>query len=425
MTVLGIDDTDSRSGGMCTTWIASEVSNRLPTDSVNGAYLIRLHPAVEHKTRGNGAVAIRTDATPERAMHIAATVVEEFAVHTDPETNPGVVAASDETAASAGLHIFAKAAVRTHLQRDQAMDLLAETDARTRWWGNGRGLIGATAALGAVGAHQSDVRNVVFGDWTYERIAYREPHRWGSDRSVSLPDQLPPGPAVWDTRDPVSGKPVCVPHSPCPVLFGIRGDVRSAVQWVTANTRGEPIDRVAEFITNQGTDAHIRPGEPGALDDGHAYRVQGNVVSTPTTQEGGHVSFYMEKDGEEWQCFAFSPTGRFRDTIRTLRTDDQIIACGEISEGALKLEKFGLIGRRLTCTQTPTCPDCERTMKSAGRGQGYRCRACRTSTDRRERMHADRDVQLGWYEVPPDARRHLAKPLVRGGYDLPVNPTSG
>jgi tRNA(Ile2)-agmatinylcytidine synthase len=34
----------------------------------------------------------------------------------------------------------------------------------------------------------------------------------------------------------------------------------------------------------------------------------------------------------------------------------------------------------------------------------------------------ERDLELGWYEVPPCARRHVAKPLVRGGFDAPTHP---
>ena len=34
----------------------------------------------------------------------------------------------------------------------------------------------------------------------------------------------------------------------------------------------------------------------------------------------------------------------------------------------------------------------------------------------------DRDLEVGWYEVPPCARRHIAKPLIRGGFDAPIHP---
>jgi tRNA(Ile2)-agmatinylcytidine synthase len=60
-------------------------------------------------------------------------------------------------------------------------------------------------------------------------------------------------------------------------------------------------------------------------------------------------------------------------------------------------------------------------MESAGRGQGYRCRDCGTASER-VRKRIDRDLERGWYEVPPCARRHVAKPLVRGGFDAPTHP---
>jgi tRNA(Ile2)-agmatinylcytidine synthase len=52
-------------------------------------------------------------------------------------------------------------------------------------------------------------------------------------------------------------------------------------------------------------------------------------------------------------------------------------------------------------------------MESAGRGQGYRCRRCETKAEGRERKLLLRDLDTGFYEVPPSARRHLSKPLVR------------
>jgi tRNA(Ile2)-agmatinylcytidine synthase len=61
-------------------------------------------------------------------------------------------------------------------------------------------------------------------------------------------------------------------------------------------------------------------------------------------------------------------------------------------------------------------------MESAGRGQGYRCRDCGTSAPGKTEVSVDRDLEVGWYEVPPCARRHVAKPLVRGGFDAPTHP---
>jgi tRNA(Ile2)-agmatinylcytidine synthase len=61
-------------------------------------------------------------------------------------------------------------------------------------------------------------------------------------------------------------------------------------------------------------------------------------------------------------------------------------------------------------------------MESAGADQGYRCRDCATSRPGRVERPLDRDLDHGWYEVPPTARRHVAKPLVRGGFDAPTHP---
>jgi len=52
-------------------------------------------------------------------------------------------------------------------------------------------------------------------------------------------------------------------------------------------------------------------------------------------------------------------------------------------------------------------------MKSAGQGQGYRCRRCGTKADGKVEVLLPREIKPGFYEVPPCARRHLSKPLVR------------
>jgi tRNA(Ile2)-agmatinylcytidine synthase len=52
-------------------------------------------------------------------------------------------------------------------------------------------------------------------------------------------------------------------------------------------------------------------------------------------------------------------------------------------------------------------------MKSAGKNQGFRCRKCKTNAESSVLVEIDREIEAGLYEVPPSARRHLAKPLVR------------
>jgi tRNA(Ile2)-agmatinylcytidine synthase len=194
-------------------------------------------------------------------------------------------------------------------------------------------------------------------------------------------------------------------------------------------------------VTNQGTDAHLASGAVADALGGRAYRLTGEVAGPPETRRGGHVFVpFVDLDASSAtgepariQLAAFEPTKRFRDRVRALRSGDRVTACGEFTttaddpatdrvRGTLKLEKFAVRSLDTTERVTPTCPDCGRRMESAGREQGYRCRDCATGAPGKVDRPVERDIELGWYEVPPRARRHVAKPLVRGGFDGPTHP---
>ncbi|SEP76778.1 tRNA(Ile)(2)-agmatinylcytidine synthase [Natrinema salaciae] len=436
MTVVGLDDTDSRERGMCTTYVATAIAERLRHDgaSVARPLLVRLNPAVEYKTRGNAALAIHTDCDPGRAVEIGRDRLESLAETGDERTNPGLVVADHAPEAAAipdDVSRFARAAIRDHLEPADAAALIERRGYRSWHAGDGRGRIGALAAVGARAALE---------EWTYEYISYRAPERWGTPRDVDHESVFAAAergyPAVWDTVDRGEGETVCVPHAPGPILHGIRGDDPDAVRAVAEEIESEPVAASQCFVTNQGTDVHLRDGSIAAVEDGRAYRLEGRVAGEPETRRGGHVFVDLEPpvtaadgngngDGERsterLACAAFEPTKRFRDRVRALRVGDRITACGEVSDGTLKLEKFAV--RELVRTErvTPTCPDCGRTMESAGRAQGYRCRDCETGTAGKAERPLERDLEVGWYEVPPCARRHIAKPLVRGGFDAPTH----
>ncbi|MFC7248840.1 DUF1743 domain-containing protein [Halomicroarcula sp. GCM10025324] len=419
MTLVGIDDTDSRERGMCTTYAASRLADEIrgAGGRVERVLLVRLNPAVEHKTRGNAALAVHTDLDPNQARRLAVDVLD-LAETDDPQTNPGAVVADCKPAAvPEAVAQFARDTVRTIQDPTTAMTL-ADTMGYARIErGNGRGLVGALAAVGAWAA---------FDDWTYEHIAYRERERWGTERAVDTESVFQAAdeayPAVWDTVDHASGYPVCVPRTPCPVLYGIRGDDPEACRQVAATIESEPVAEARTFVTNQGTDVHLQDAAVADVVDDRAYRVTGEVVTVPETREGGHVFVEIADGGERLHCAAFEPTKGFRDRVRALRVGDRITACGEVSDGTLKLEKVAVRGLVTTELVTPTCPECGRSMSSAGRDQGYRCRDCSTRADGRVERPLERDVERGWYEVPPVARRHIAKPLVRGGFDGATHP---
>ncbi len=213
-----------------------------------------------------------------------------------------------------------------------------------------------------------------------------------------------------------------MPNAPGPILYGIRGDDPHAVARLAADIQAEPVHVQALFETNQGTDVHLRDAAIGDVQDGRAYRVTGRVIEAPETRAGGHVFVTIGNGTERLACVAFEPTKRFRDRVRALRVGDRITPAGEVGEGTLKLEKFAV--RELVEEErvTPTCPSCGRRMESAGKAQGYRCRDCGTEADSKTMVELDRELERGWYEVPPCARRHIAKPLLRGGFDAPVHP---
>ncbi|EMA62294.1 tRNA(Ile)(2)-agmatinylcytidine synthase [Halorubrum kocurii] len=477
MPIVAVDDTDSRERGMCTTYVGARLAERLGAAGgrVRRRLLVRLNPAVKHKTRGNAAVALHVSGVgAEAAFDLAAETVRKFAAADDPRTSPGVVvadldvadldmadldAAGDSLEPSAvtippAVADFACRALRHRLSLDEALELADEHGFRHAAFGSGgeaeadavagRGRIGALAAVGAPAA---------FDDWTVERISYRELDRCGTPRDVDVESVFAAAdrgyPTVWDTVDRGTGEAVCVPNAPGPILHGIRGDDAGACREVAEAIAAEPVERAATFLTNQGTDAHLAPGAIGDLRDGAGYRVPGVVASEPETKRGGHVHVDVAAPTDSTpdadrsprlRCVAFNPTGRFRDRVRALRPGDRVTVCGEhevrTAEGdsggtggngnpttdTLKLEKFAVRDLVETEPVVPTCPDCGRSMSSAGRDQGYRCRDCGTDAPGKVEEAIDREVALGWYEVPPSARRHVAKPLVRGGFDGPTHP---
>ncbi|MFC4448507.1 tRNA(Ile)(2)-agmatinylcytidine synthase [Halorussus aquaticus] len=430
MTVIGVDDTDSRERGMCTTYLAARIGERVAEfAAVERKLLVRLNPAVEHKTRGNAALAIHTDADPDEAFEIAREEVAAVAETDDPRTNPGlVVAPGDPADVPEAVAEFARDAVRDHLSVETAEERIEAAGYRAAGWKMGRGKIGALAAVGAWSAFggPDGADDEPSGDWTYECISYRDPERVGTPRDVDAESVFEAAtaayPEAWDTVDRETGELVCVPHTPGPILHGIRGDDPVVVREVAEAIESEPVSRRALFVTNQGTDAHLRDGDLSAVEDGRAYRVTGTVAEEPETRRGGHVFLSLEDEGETLRCAAFEPTKRFRDRVRDLRPGDRITACGEVSDGTLKLEKFAVRDLNATELVTPDCPDCGRSMESAGAGQGYRCRDCKTAADGKVEREVDRELEIGWYEVPPEARRHIAKPLIRGEFDAPIHP---
>ena len=403
---IGIDDTDSERG-LCTTYLAAVLMDRLrPFGELVGLpKLVRLNPCAQFKTRGNAAIAfqIETERVQE-VRDLALQTVVEFSDLSGKNTNPGLVMAD---AVSRRMRDFYKRAVTEILEIDEAREILEADGVWHQGFKKGRGLIGALAAVGAE-----------LEDHTYELIAYREPKRWGTPRmidqaSVWKADSLT-YPLTWDTVDCHNNRIVFAPHSADPVLFGIRGDDIGAIDLAFRTITSEPWERIVLYLTNQGTDAHIIPGVVSEIVDNKSYRLRGRVKDAPMAIEGGHLFFSIHDKENSLVCAAFEPTKNFRDTVKKLIPGDLIDVYGAVKERTLNLEKLEVLELAdKKATQAPLCPSCGKRMKSAGRGQGYRCRRCKLNAEQRELKALPRDIETGFYEVPPCARRHLSKQLVR------------
>lgn len=409
MAIIGIDDTDSRQYGMCTTFVGHQICKRIQErgGEVHRVLLIRLNPAAKHKTRGNAAVAVHTDMDVNEAHEIACNEVFPKAEVQDDETNPAVVSAP-ESSVSDSVAQFTRSAITELLSIAEAESIIESNEFLTSWEGNGRGRIGSLAAIGAWNALDS---------WTYEHIFYRREENWGTARDVdkqSVFEAADAGyPGAWDTVDRVENEVVCVPHTPCPILYGIRGDDPETVRKVGTEINSEAIVNSQLFITNQGTDVHLQEAVIANCTNNSAYKIHCKLNTKPETREGGHVYFTVKDETGKMNVIAFEPTKHFREKVRKLVPGDSLIICGEVSDGTLKLEKFAVASLQTEEVTNPTCPDCDRKMSSAGKNQGYRCRDCNTHQQEKATVQIKRELEKGWYEVPPCARRHISMPLIR------------
>jgi len=405
---IGLDDTDSLKGG-CTTYLAALLCRELGTTPY--PKLIRLNPNIPYKTRGNGAVAIEVDGNPARIKETALNLVKEHAHTKDKRTNPGV--AFIDTLNSKNkkiLNEFYRRAVSELVTIKEAEQTAAKTNAEIHKFNNGRGIIGALAAIGAG-----------LNDRTYELIAYRtkencgKPKKIDGDSVFAMHERLHP--QVFNSIDPETKQILITPHGYDPVFCGIRGESPEAVleAW-NAIKPMEEIELTQIFETNQATDAHLRNKKISELKPYDCAILEGAVAKNPRTIEGGHVLFSIADSTAEIDCAAYEPTGGFRETARKLLTGDRIRAYGGIGKytKTLNLEKIEVLNlTKAHKKESPAC--CGRTMTSAGKGKGFKCRKCgkRKEPNSAAIREIPRGLKDGFYEVPPRAMRHLSKPLAR------------
>jgi tRNA(Ile2)-agmatinylcytidine synthase len=421
---LGFDDTDSRTRGMCTTYLGfrllKELLARQGIRLLDYPWLIRLNPNVPFKTRGNGAVSLhllisRDLWDPEELIREASEILEDLAILEDPGTHPGMVAIVGSVPEE--LRRLYWKAVRSVVKLDSVKRILEKfSGASYRGWKQGRGIVGATAALGA------DLSK----DWTYELLAYRAikdgPRQRRIDpESVQFMDQMT-FPETFDNLDPETGSILIAPRGPDPVLCGIRGETSEIVERAFRLLRiQEPVEGYWIFRTNQATDHHLVRKRVADVARYESVILVGRVKDYPQTLPGGHVKFSLEDSSGTIDCVAYRETGKaFRNVVRSLAPGDLVEVYGSIAshERTVNLEKLRILRlARIYKEMNPVCPRCGARMHSMGAGKGFKCRRCgyRDPNAKKIKVEIPRSIAPGLYDVTPDARRHISKPVLRFG----------
>ncbi|NWF95301.1 MAG: DUF1743 domain-containing protein [Candidatus Thorarchaeota archaeon] len=418
MISVGLDDIDSPSGG-CTTHFATLLVEQLEEAGVTWCdypNLIRLNPNIPFRTRGNGAVCLRfrSQAVNEQELTEMVASMLDVYVKTDyPNTNPGVVVVRGGVPED--VVRFAETAVWRAVPIPLAIRIIKKHSAQSLSRGNGRGLVGAVAAVG----------NLLLEDHTYEYIAYRTADQHEAERhidheSVRRMDRVF-SQGTFSNVDEETGTLMIAPHGPDPVLFGIRGEspdlVVEAARMVRLNV---DVDRWAVFRTNQGTGAHLRHNVTvDCLRPYMSASVTGRVASKPRVIEGGHVLFSVTDASGSIDCAAYEPSGSFRDVVLQLTENDTVTVQGGVRPASrthgmtVNIEGLEVISlSNNIAVRNPLCPDCGRRMKSAGRAKGYKCEHCghRSREMSKQEVELARTLTPGLYLPPTRAQRHLTRP---------------
>lgn len=428
---VGIDDTDSPRGG-CTTWVLTELlalAREDGVDLIGEPRLVRLNPNIPWKTRGNAALAARfgrgrgarrrlgeaggralwsfSTGAPlpaqleERFLDRAWERVLADSRRGEPRTDPALVAVRRRLPAQ----LYYRA-VREVVPIEETREYLRSVGAVVRAEGDGRGLVGASAAIAWPGRRA-----------TWELIAYRPIEREGARRRVDIESVRSAArchPELFLCTDPRTRRLLVTPHTPCPILFGLRGTRPTAPLRARVEVRSEPVDRWVLFRTNQGTGDHLSrrlAREVLAFGSG---RVSGRVADGPRTLRGGHARLRLvDAEGTVLEAIAFEPTKTLPRVVRHLAPGDRVEVWGSRgSEPVLKMEGLRVLSLvpRWTVGSPPACPDCRRGTRSLGTARGFRCPRCRRRfpPEAAGRTRRPAPIQPGEYHPTPSARRHLA-----------------
>ena len=412
---IGIDDTDSPKG-MCTTFLAYKIINRLKKENVDFLdfpNLVRFNPNIPWKTRGNGAVGFKiSTSNPKKIKNLVKKFVEQYS-DVKNGANPGLVFCQDENIPDEFLKLSSDAMWKL-IHRNEAKKILSKYNLDFFYLGNGQGLVGATGVIG-----------YNFEDETYELLSYRKSSQFGKkrflDKSKVKEMQEKTYPNTFNSFDSKKNKVLLMPHGPDPVFYGVRGeDSKTLISASKMLQPKEKLDGYMIFKSNQGTGDHLK--NEIDVNDFLPYtsgKLEGIVNSKPTVTKGGHVFFSIIVKNIKIHCAVYKPT-QITEIAKELIIGDILKVGGGIRKATktyprtlnlefieiLKLEKkYKLVN--------PFCQKCKKHMKSKGKNQGFQCVRCKNTSTHKNCQFITRSVKEQIYIPDVSAHRHLTKPIQR------------
>jgi tRNA(Ile2)-agmatinylcytidine synthase len=425
---LGVDDTDAPGGG-CTTFVLTELvalGRSHGLDLLGEPRLVRLNPNVPWKTRGNAALSVDlghgvgkrrtvgriggrsvgaypqgrapTVSETDRFREAAWSLVLELSEEAE-GTDPAFVVA--DRPPSRALY---ERAVGGLCEPGEVAHALDRAGIWWRTYRSDRGIVGAAAAAAWPGRRR-----------TWELISYREPGASGPRRvdleSVRAAARREPHLFLCD--DPLTRRLLVAPHTPCPILFGLRSTTPEGALRARRWVRSEPVDRWLLCRTNQATGDHLRYATVGVGGPFRPARFRATVESPPRTVRGGHVDVRLRHEGEFVDCRVFEPTKTLPRVAASLRPGDSVEVWGGTGgDPTFRVEGFRILGLvpRLAPGAAPRCGSCGRRARSLGAARGYRCPGChrRWPPESARARRVPAKFGRGTYHPTPSARRHLA-----------------
>ena len=414
---IGLDDFDSKYGG-CTTHLAFKIIKEL----INKGFiiddyprLVRLNPDVPWKTRGNGAVAFKVkyhkSKDKNKIIHIVKGLTEDYHINYA-KTDAGVIVCFGSIPEE--FRKIYKRALSFLVPLSTVYEALNRHDNILYWyWGTGRGLIGAAAALGA------DLHNK---DHTYEILVYRPLNIRHRKRKINAKELVYKDPAnTFANIDYETKRILITPHGPDPVILGIRGespiDVYKAKEMIKIY---EIIDGWITYITNQGTFENLKKIRICEISPFTQVIIKGKVIGRPHIIPGGHILLKVTDGTGEIDVMIYEPSGKIRKMVQEVMNGDELIIGGGVKikdrKITLNTQLIKPLKREYTLEKPPICPKCLKPMKSLGWNKGYECKRCKYHVGKVKSIIAySRRFHPEILEPPLRSIRHLTRPIQRIG----------